>query len=324
MSWVVYKIDRLTRSLFDFAKIVETFDAHKVSFVSVTQAFNTTNSMGRLTLNVLLSFAQFEREVTGERIRDKVAASKKKGMWMGGNIPLGYDIKDRKLVINAAEARTVRTIFDLYDELGAVRKVKVELDRLGFKTKARVSDVTERAHGGLPFRIGHLYTILRNLLYIGQVLHKGQTYAGDHQPIIGQQLWDKVQQQLALNAVKRRSGAPAKEPSLLAGLAYDGCGTRMTPSHAVKDGKRYRYYLSNNLIAGRDTNPSGGLRIPAHEFEGHVATAICMFLTDARRLTDEICARNQPPAIMNAIMRKARELGQALQVMVALGRANTG
>jgi DNA invertase Pin-like site-specific DNA recombinase len=177
---VVYKIDRLTRSLFDFAKIVEIFDAHKVSFVSVTQSFNTTTSMGRLTLNVLLSFAQFERKVTGERIRDKVAASKKKGMWMGGNIPLGYDIKERKLVINPAEAETVRLIFDLYVRLGAVRKLKAETDKLELRTKARISEESNRTHDGLPFRIGHLYTILRNPLYAGKVHHKGQTYAGDH------------------------------------------------------------------------------------------------------------------------------------------------
>ena len=170
---VVYKIDRLTRSLFDFAKIVETLDAHTVSFVSVTQSFNTTSSMGRLTLNVLLSFAQFEREVTGERIRDKFAASKKRGMWMGGNIPLGYDLKDRKLVINKrSEAETVKTIFQLYVELGAVLKVKAELDRLKFRTKAHTSE-SGVTRGGLPFRVGHIYTILRNRLYRGEIQHKG-------------------------------------------------------------------------------------------------------------------------------------------------------
>jgi DNA invertase Pin-like site-specific DNA recombinase len=171
---VVYKIDRLTRSLFDFAKIVEIFEARNASFVSVTQAFNTTTSMGRLTLNVLLSFAQFEREITGERIRDKFAASKKKGMWMGGNVPLGYDVKDRKLVTNEREAQTVRTIFSLYARLGSVTKVKEEADRLRLRTKARISLHGQRG-GALPFRIGHLYTILRNPLYVGQVQHKGRT-----------------------------------------------------------------------------------------------------------------------------------------------------
>ncbi|MGA9796294.1 MAG: recombinase family protein [Rhizomicrobium sp.] len=192
---VVYKIDRLTRSLFDFAKIVEIFDARKVSFVSVTQSFNTTTSMGRLTLNVLLSFAQFEREVTGERIRDKIAASKKRGMWMGGNIPLGYDLKDRKLVLNKEEAATVRTVFSLYAQLGSVRKAKSELDRLQLKTKIQkpASGLTK---GGLPFRVGHIYTILRNRLYRGEIAHKGQVYAGDHQRIVDQDLWDKAQAQL--------------------------------------------------------------------------------------------------------------------------------
>ena len=180
---VVYKIDRLTRSLFDFAKIVEIFDAQNASFVSVTQAFNTTTSMGRLTLNVLLSFAQFEREITGERIRDKFAASKKKGMWMGGNVPLGYDVKDRRLVVNESEAQTVRTIFGLYAKLGSVNKVKEEVDRLRLRTKARIF-MHEQPGGALPFRTGHLYTILRNPLYVGQVQHKGETYRGDHSGIV--------------------------------------------------------------------------------------------------------------------------------------------
>jgi site-specific DNA recombinase len=307
---IVYKIDRLTRSLFDFAKIVETFDAHEVSFVSVTQAFNTTNSMGRLTLNVLLSFAQFEREVTGERIRDKLAASKKKGMWTGGNIPLGYDIKDRKLVINAAEAETIRTIFDLYAELGTVRKVKAAVDKLGLRTKARALGASHRVHGGLPFRLGHLYTILRNPLYVGQVHHKGQTYPGEHQAIIAPELWHRTQQKLASNAVKHRSGTSSKEPSLLAGLIFDHNGKRMTASHAVKDGKRYRYYISNSLIAGREANP--GTRVPAHEIEEHVVTAVCRFLGDPHRLTSQLCRGDETPEVMTAIIRRADELGQAL------------
>jgi len=209
---VVYKIDRLTRSLFDFAKIVEIFDAHKVSFVSVTQAFNTTTSMGRLTLNVLLSFAQFEREVTGERIRDKIAASKKRGMWMGGNIPLGYDLKARKLAVNNKEAETVRTIFRLYAELGAVRKVKAEIDRLRLRTKVQ-TPASGLIKGGLPFRVGHLYTILRNRLYRGEIEHKGEVHAGDHESIVDQVLWDKVQAQLASNASARRSGKSSKSRS---------------------------------------------------------------------------------------------------------------
>lgn len=313
---VVYKIDRLTRSLFDFAKIVETFDAHKVSFVSVTQAFNTTTSMGRLTLNVLLSFAQFEREVTGERIRDKIAASKKRGMWMGGNIPLGYDLKDRKLVINGKEAETVRTIFRLYAELGSVRKVKAEIDRLVLRTKIHSSEAGA-TRGGLPFRVGHLYTILNNRLYRGEISHKGAIHAGDHEAIIDQALWDRARAQLASNAAIRRSGASAKEPSLLAGLLFDGRGSRMTPSHAVKNGKRYRYYLSNHLIAdarrGRETDPGEGIRVPAQEIEGHVVSAIAMFLADPQKVIAELCPDNGAPAAVSVVLRRAAALGDTLR-----------
>jgi site-specific DNA recombinase len=312
---VVYKIDRLTRSLFDFAKIVETFDAHKVSFVSVTQSFNTTTSMGRLTLNVLLSFAQFEREVTGERIRDKFAASKKRGMWMGGNIPLGYDLKDRKLVVNKQEAETVLTIFRLYAELGTVSKVKTEIDRLKLRTKLHASE-SGATRGGLPFRVGHLYTILGNHLYRGEVNHKGTVYAGDHKAIIDQSLWDKVQAQFASNTAVRRSGKTSKEPSLLAGLLFDNDGNRMTPSHAVKSGKRYRYYVSNNLIvgAGRGRKSAGeGLRIPAQEIEQHVVMSIAAFLADAQRVNAELCSSGMSPAVAGAAIRQASSFGSELE-----------
>lgn len=320
---VVYKIDRLTRSLFDFAKIVETLDAHTVSFVSVTQSFNTTTSMGRLTLNVLLSFAQFEREVTGERIRDKFAASKKRGMWMGGNIPLGYDLKDRKLVVNKKEAETVTTIFRLYVELGAVRKVKAEIDRLNLRTKLHTpeSGVTR---GGLPFRIGHLYTILRNHVYRGQIKHRGEVYAGDHEPIIDQALWDKAQAQLASNTAIRRSGKSSKDPSLLAGLLHDGEGNRMTPSHAIKNGKRYRYYISNHLIAGtnkiRETKSGDGLRVAAQEIEGHVITAIAMFLADAQKVVAELCPDDAAPSVATTALQQARLLGESLKAGGAADR----
>lgn len=313
---IVYKIDRLTRSLFDFAKIVETFDAHKVSFVSVTQAFNTTTSMGRLTLNVLLSFAQFEREVTGERIRDKIAASKKRGMWMGGNIPLGYDLEDRKLVVNIKEAETVKAIFRLYAEAGAVRRVKAEIDRLSLRTKA-VTASSGMTRGGLPFRAGHLYTILRNRLYRGEIEHKDQVYAGDHEPIIDQDQWDRVQARLNSNRAVRRSGTSSKEPSLLAGLLFDTSGNRMTPSHAVKSAKRYRYYISNNLIAGanrgRECDPSDGQRIPAQEIEGHVITAIATFLADAQRVIRELCRAGTSPAVAGAALRRAATFGDELK-----------
>jgi DNA invertase Pin-like site-specific DNA recombinase len=312
---VVYKIDRLTRSLLDFAKIVETFDAHKVSFVSVTQSFNTTTSMGRLTLNVLLSFAQFEREVTSERIRDKVTASKKRGMWMGGNIPLGYDLKDHTLVINEREAGTITTIFQLYAELGAVRKVKAELDRLDLRTKLQ-RPASGFCTGGLPFRVGHIYSILRNHLYRGKVHHKGEFYPGDHSAIIDQELWDRVQMRLASNATVRPSGKTSREPSLFAGLLYDGRGNRMTPTHAVKNGKRYRYYISNNLIAGanagRESKPGNGLRIAAKEIEGHVVTRIARFLTDPPKLVS-IFGLDGGPSAASALLQRARRLADQLR-----------
>ena len=307
---VVYKIDRLTRSLFDFAKIVEIFDAHNASFVSVTQAFNTTTSMGRLTLNVLLSFAQFEREITGERIRDKFAASKKKGMWMGGNVPLGYDVRDRRLVINESEAQTVRTIFGLYAKLGSVAKVKAEVDRLRLRTKARIF-MHGQPGGALPFRTGHLYTILRNPLYVGQVQHKGQTCRGDHSGIVDQVIWDQVQAQLASNAAARRTGASAKEPSLLAGLLFDRNGNRMSPTHAVKGGKRYRYYVSHNLIAGHDIGRNGnrdGTRIPAQEIEQHVTDAVLSLLSDASRLLAAVGVEDRDPRTIRHAVEGARTL----------------
>src|SRR6266849_4313239 len=228
---VVYKVDRLTRSLADFAKIVEIFDAKGVSFVSVTQQFNTTTSMGRLTLNVLLSFAQFEREVTGERIRDKIAASKKKGMWMGGVPPLGYRVRDRGLVVVDNEAETVRYIFRRYAELGSIRLLKEELDARDFASKSWMS-ASGRHWGGKPFARGALYLMLQNRIYRGEIVHKELSYPGEHAPIIDQELWDTVQARLAGNAAQRKAGGRVTQPSLLAGMLFDGDGNRMTPSHA--------------------------------------------------------------------------------------------
>ena len=242
---VVYKIDRLTRSLFDFAKIVEAFDARSVSFVSITQQFNTTTSMGRLTLNVLLSFAQFEREVAGERIRDKIAASKQKGMWMGGLPSLGYDVQNRKLVVNEEEAGTVAHIFRRYVELRSVRVLQEELDVAGIRSKRRIlADGTP--FGGQKLSRGALYLMLQNRIYRGEITHKGNAYPGEHQPIVDEVLWDQVQAILAENRVDRATGADAKQPSLLAGLIFDESGERLTPSHAVKKGTRYRYYVSRS------------------------------------------------------------------------------
>jgi DNA invertase Pin-like site-specific DNA recombinase len=276
---VVYKIDRLTRSLFDFAKIVEAFDARDVSFVSITQQFNTTTSMGRLTLNVLLSFAQFEREVAGERIRDKIAASKKKGMWMGGLPSLGYDVQNRKLVVNEDEAGTVVHIFRRYVELRSVRVLQAELDAAGIRNKRRIlADGTP--FGGQKLSRGALYLMLQNRIYRGEITHKGNAYPGEHPAIIEKKLWNEVQAVLAENRVDRATGADAKQPSLLAGLIFDESGERLTPSHAVKKGTRYRYYVSRSLIVGTAKDKSTGRRIPAANLETLVIAKLRSFLAD--------------------------------------------
>jgi site-specific DNA recombinase len=278
---VVYKVDRLTRSLGDFARIVDVFDANGVSFVSVTQAFNTTTSMGRLTLNMLLSFAQFEREVTGERIRDKIAASKQKGMWMGGLPPLGYEVKDRQLLVVEAEAETVRYIYRRYAALASVRLLQEELDRSGIVSKRRV-DRFGRESGGKPLARGALYLMLQNRIYRGEIVHKGASYPGEHEAIIDEELWQEVQATLAQNRVEREAGAKAAEPSLLAGLVYDDAGERLVPTHANKKGTRYRYYVSQSLIrCGRQKPTQPGWRVPAGDLEGLVEERIVSFLADS-------------------------------------------
>src|SRR4051812_13442889 len=268
---VVYKVDRLTRSLADFAKIVEVFDAQHVSFVSVTQAFNTTSSMGRLTLNVLLSFAQFEREVTGERIRDKIAASKKKGLWMGGFAPFGYRPHERTLVIHEQEAEIVRLIFQLYLQLGSVPKVIDELDRRQLRTPTFTS-ATGKAWGGRPFGRGQVARILENPIYVGEIAHKEQTYDGQHDAIVDRATWDAVQEELAANARKSHVTSNGMDPSVLAGLLVDAEGRHFTCSHALKCGKRYRYYL-----APKDGSAAKQLRLPAHAVESAVAEGLRRF-----------------------------------------------
>ena len=258
---MVYKVDRLTRSLADFAKMVEVFDARGVSFVAVTQQFNTTTSMGRLTLNVLLSFAQFEREVTGERIRDKIAASKRKGIWMGGLVPLGYEVHDRQLVINEAEATTVRHIFTRYCELGSVRLLKEELDRPGVRSKIRVSkDGVES--GGRAFSRGALYTLLRNPIYVGEIRHKGVCHAGQHAPIVNRAIWDNVAQLLVEHIPGSGARNSGTKSCVLIGKLFDESGEGLTPSHAVKGDRRYRYYVSRSLMKGPAARVDGGWRLP--------------------------------------------------------------
>jgi site-specific DNA recombinase len=281
---VVYKIDRLTRSLVDFARMVELFDRHQVSFVSVTQQFNTTTSMGRLTLNVLLSFAQFEREVTAERIRDKIAASKKKGMWMGGPPPLGYDVENRQLVINGAEAETVRTIYRLYLKYDGVCDLKEELDRQGLRSKLRTY-ANGKTVGGVRLSRGMLYRLLSNPIYIGRVSHKDTTYDGQHDGIILQDLWDAVQRKLANNRATRTSRTNASHPSLLAGLLYDETGDRLTPTHANNHGKRYRFYISHRLMTHKRRN-ADGWRLPAAELEQIVLSGLTHALKDPEQVIE--------------------------------------
>jgi DNA invertase Pin-like site-specific DNA recombinase len=286
---VVYKVDRLTRSLSDFAKIVEIFDTHNVSFVSVTQQFNTTTSMGRLTLNVLLSFAQFEREITGERIRDKIAASRKKGMWMGGSVPLGYDPRDHKLVINPAEAKTVRTIFELYAEHCCVRRLKEELDRRQLISK-RVTSQTGRTWGGRPFGRGQLYYILKNRLYIGEAVHKGQSYPGQHEAIVDLDLWDRVQSTLTANRRERSKGVKFAEPSLLAGILFDDRGNRLSPSHTQRHGRRYRYYVCQAILQHQPEKVGALRRLPAQEIERVVQDQVLDLLRTPNRLIDALAS----------------------------------
>jgi site-specific DNA recombinase len=303
---VVYKIDRLTRSLADFAKIVEIFDAKGVSFVSVTQQFNTTTSMGRLTLNVLLSFAQFEREVTGERIRDKIAASKKKGMWMGGSPPLGYRVQDRKLIVVEAEAETVRHIFRRYAAIGSVRLLKTELEADGIAGK-RWTSAAGKSWGGKPIGRGALYLLLQNRIYRGEIVHQDQSYPGEHAAIIDPALWEAVQTRLAENAVERGTGIRVKNPSLLTGLLFDGDGNRMTPTHAVKKGRRYRYYVSRPLIVGARADAAAGLRVPAAEIEQIVGNRIRRFLAEPASVF-EILDQGGGQPLQHTLIARAGEL----------------
>jgi site-specific DNA recombinase len=259
---VVYKIDRLSRSLMDFAKLVDVFERQNVTFVSITQSFNTTTSMGRLTLNMLLSFAQFEREVIGERIRDKFLASRKKGMWMGGWAPLGYDIKDRKLIVNETEANTVRMIFDRFVRIGSATKLAQALALEGVTNKQ-----------GSPMNKGILYKMLSNPLYVGEAVHKGMSYQGEHAAVVTRSLWEKVRSILKESPHKRSSRTRAQTPALLKGLIFGPTGAAMTPTHTRRRGRLYRYYVSQSVLKlGREACPIG--RLPAAEIEDAVVTQV--------------------------------------------------
>jgi site-specific DNA recombinase len=259
---VVYKIDRLSRSLMDFAKLVDVFERSNVTFVSITQSFNTTTSMGRLTLNMLLSFAQFEREVIGERIRDKFLASRKKGMWMGGWAPLGYDIKGRKLIVNETEAKTVRMVFDRFVRVGSATKLAQALAGEGVTNKQ-----------GSPMNKGILYKLLNNPLYVGEAVHKGTSYPGEHEAIVSRALWDKVRAILKESPHKRSSRTRAQTPALLKGLIFGPTGSAMSPTHTRRRGRLYRYYVSQSVLKqGREACPIG--RLPAAEIEDAVVSQV--------------------------------------------------
>jgi site-specific DNA recombinase len=269
---LVYKVDRLTRSLADFAKLIELFDVHGVSFVSVTQAFNTSSSMGRLTLNVLLSFAQFERELIGERVRDKIAASKRKGLWVGGPVPLGYAAVDKKILVVPAEAAAVRTIFARYLELGSVRALAEDLDRRGIRSKPRRRS-TGRTVGGGRFGVGALAYLLKNRFYIGEVVYRGEVHHGEHEPIVDSALFEAVEAKLAAQAVERRCRLRGL-PAILSGRLFDNRGNRMSPTHANKGGARYRYYVSQPVLQGKPPPPGLVSRVPAAEIEALVVAAL--------------------------------------------------
>jgi site-specific DNA recombinase len=269
---LVYKVDRLTRSLADFAKLIELFDAHGVSFVSVTQSFNTSSSMGRLTLNVLLSFAQFERELIGERVRDKIAASKRKGIWVGGPVPLGYAAVDKKILIVETDAAAVRTIFAQYLELGSIRALAEDLDRRGIRSKRRRLS-NGRTIGGGRFGVGALAHLLKNRFYIGEVVYRGAVHRGEHEPMVNSALFEAVQAKLVAQAVARRARLRGS-PALLTGRIFDNRGNRMSPTHANKGGARYRYYVSQVVLQGKRPPPGLVGRVPAAEIEALVVAAL--------------------------------------------------
>jgi DNA invertase Pin-like site-specific DNA recombinase len=325
---VVYKVDRLTRSLLDFAKLVETFDKAEVSFVSVTQSFNTTNSMGRLTLNMLLSFAQFEREVTAERIRDKIAASKAKGMWMGGNPPLGYKPDGRTLALIDEDAELIRELFRRYGAIGNVRLLKEQLDADGIVVPERWTS-TGRKMGGVPFTRGQIYKILSNPIYVGEIHHKGNIYAGQHQAIIEKALWDEVQGRLSENLKGHERSRRARKPTLLSGRVVDESGDALVASHATKGKVRYRYYVSKALQHEPGTT---GIRIPALELEKTLAEGLARAIENplslaevaALSLSAEQTSRlaNEAPKLAERVRKRERAVIRQLVECVTVGQTS--
>ncbi|QHE84728.1 recombinase family protein [Hydrogenophaga sp. BPS33] len=301
---VVYKVDRLTRSLADFAKLVELFDAMGVSFVSVTQQFNTTTSMGRLTLNVLLSFAQFEREVTGERIRDKIAASKRKGMWMGGVPPVGYRANGRTLELDEPHASRVQEIYVLYLKLKCIRRLSEEVQAKGWLTPERENKRIGFG-GNKAFSRGHLHRILSNPIYAGMVHHKGENHPGQHTAIIATELWTAVQKRLESNRQGQKTQSHAQNPSPLSGKVFDETGRRLIPSHTTKGKKRYRYYVTPA------DDPGEPIRLPATEIEQLVSTAIVNWASNQKLVLDAVGWGDAQQAAY--VLKEAKRLTLSLQ-----------
>ncbi|WP_424944163.1 recombinase family protein [Aliiroseovarius crassostreae] len=316
---VVYKIDRLTRSLADFAKLVDRLDAAETSFVSVTQSFNTATSMGRLTLNMLLSFAQFEREVTAERIRDKIAASKRKGMWMGGSVPLGFQPDGRTLKIDEAEAETIRTLYDLYLEHRTLRDVKEQAENLDLRSRCR-ERAGGRMSGGTHFDRGHVQHILSNPVYAGRIRHKKQVYEGQHPAIIDPAIWEKVQDMLQSGAAVARGSRQKATRSPLEGKLFDETGDRLTPSHSRKDGKRLRYYISRRLVKDRSRKHPDAWRLPADQVEGLLAELIGQHLVRpgvAVAMTEGLTA-----AELTDVSKRFQEQGNVIERLALIERVD--
>ena len=307
---VVYKVDRLTRSITDFGKLVEVFDEQDVSFVSVTQAFNTTNSMGRLTLNVLLSFAQFEREVTAERIRDKIASSKQKGMWMGGRVPFGYRNEDKKLIINDIEAETVRLMFDLYQEHQSIKLVKDQLDRSKCVSRLRTNKAGIHT-GGASFSRGNIASILSNPIYMGDIKHKDKIYKGNHQAIVSKQKWQETQAIRSGNTIKRQHSKNHPSPALLNGLIFDKHQKPLICHHASKKGKRYYYYVSKHAET-EDEIGTSYTRMPIKMFEQTVVNLLVHEFTDELALIELFKGQHLSTRQIEQILRNGQELSSKL------------
>jgi site-specific DNA recombinase len=311
---VVYKVDRLTRSLADFAKMVELFDAQRVSFVAVTQQFNTTTSMGRLTLNVLLSFAQFEREVIGERIRDKIAASKRKGMWVGGGLPVGYEAHDRKLVVHPNQARTVRQIFERYLDLGSVRLLKRDLDQRGIVSGVKISK-RGKQRGGKPFSRGALYHLLSNPIYLGEIRHKNERHPGQHEAIVSRELWERIQERLRDRAVRRGEGRKTEATrSPLAGKLFDESGEPLYVQGAAKGQRRYRYYVSRKLVKSGPEDAEHGWRLSAPEVERSVSAAARQILADRDAIAQAVEESGSDAHRLPAVLKSAQAWSERLRI----------